>query len=654
MKWSGVVKRSRVRVVTVVAVCAMGAVFVLPGSALAQSSGDCINLFNVPPTEQYCAITTTSLNEATAGSPYSTPLASAGMLVQTTWILNGGAPTWLTASPPAGLDGTLSGTPTTDGSYQVNIVAIDVFGNSLETTLPLIVVPAITPPKLQLGMVGSPYSSTVPGLFGASPQVTWSATGLPAGLTVNSSNGQITGTPTTAGSYSVKLTVADTTAKVVNSVTLPINIFGISTTSLPGGLAGSQYSASPTAPGDPGGALTWTATGLPAGLSINEFTGQITGTPSSPGNTNVTLTAADAVNKVSVTKTLPLTVLGLNTSSLPGGTVGTPYSVAMSATGGAAPLTWSASNLPAGLSIDPATGVISGTPTTVGNNVVTVTVTDSSTPAVSDVLTAALNIAAAVAPPPPPPPPLGQLLLGAIKPVGAQATVPLSCQGSANQICVGTVVATATEHVKSGTVQAITASAKRHGKGKKKGGGKGKTVTTVVTVASGSYSINAGQSANIPLTLNATGRRLLGEFFRLPVNLSVSGGATPVTSGLTFKYAIVNATVNYTWSFSAQSTTAQSLTVRGLRSSYRVAVICRGGGCPFSQKGVKAKGGGAAITPLLAHAKLAPHTVVEVVVSAPNSVSQVEEFVIRAGAAPTAEALCEAPGVRQPGPCHAP
>jgi hypothetical protein len=46
--------------------------------------------------------------------------------------------------------------------------------------------------------------------------------------------------------------------------------------------------------------------------------------------------------------------------------------------------------------------------------------------------------------------------------------------------------------------------------------------------------------------------------------------------------------------------------------------------------------------------------VLELVISAPNSVSQVEEFVIRAGAAPIVESLCQAPGVRTPGTCHAP
>jgi alpha-tubulin suppressor-like RCC1 family protein len=68
--------------------------------------------------------------------------------------------------------------------------------------------------------------------------------------------------------------------------------------------------------------------------------------------------------------------LGVTTTTLPAATTSTPYSAQLASTGGTAPITWSASGLPTGLNVNASTGVISGTPTTVGTANVTVTATD--------------------------------------------------------------------------------------------------------------------------------------------------------------------------------------------------------------------------------------------------------------------------------------
>jgi subtilase family serine protease len=130
--------------------------------------------------------------------------------------------------------------------------------------------------------------------------LTYSATGLPAGLSINSSTGLISGTPTTSGSYSVTVTVKDTTGATgsasftwtVNSATgntVTVTNPG-SQTGTVGTAASLQIKATDSASGQ---TLTYSATGLPAGLSINSSTGLITGTPTTAATYSVTATAKD-------------------------------------------------------------------------------------------------------------------------------------------------------------------------------------------------------------------------------------------------------------------------------------------------------------------------------------------------------------------------
>lgn len=130
---------------------------------------------------------------------------------------------------------------------------------------------------------------------------------------------------------------------------------------------------------------TWAATGLPAGLAIAAATGTVTGTPTTAGSATVTVTATDSTGRTGSTG-FGWTV----TTGQGGGTpvltnpgnqtvyVGKPVSLALKATGGTTPYTFKAVGLPAGLSIDPATGTVTGAPTTWGFRTSTLTVTDGS------------------------------------------------------------------------------------------------------------------------------------------------------------------------------------------------------------------------------------------------------------------------------------
>jgi O-glycosyl hydrolase len=138
-----------------------------------------------------------------------------------------------------------------------------------------------------------------------------------------------------------------------------------------------QISATDSAAGQ---TLTYSATGLPAGLSIDPLTGLITGTPTTAGTSSVTVTATDGTGASGSASFAWSIAVGISIDvSNPGSqssTVGTAVSLPIQATSPGGTLTYTVTGLPPGLSINSATGVISGTPTTAGTYSVTVTVTD--------------------------------------------------------------------------------------------------------------------------------------------------------------------------------------------------------------------------------------------------------------------------------------
>jgi Putative Ig domain len=161
----------------------------------------------------------------------------------------------------------------------------------------------ITSSTLTSGVANQAYSATLTATGGATPY-NWSITSgnLPTGLTLATSTGLISGTPTTAITVNVTATVTDSSSPVqTKSATISFVIapspLTITTSALPSGTDGVAYSAPMTATGG-SPSYTWSISSgsLPAGLTLAATTGTISGTPSASGTSSFTATVKDNSN----------------------------------------------------------------------------------------------------------------------------------------------------------------------------------------------------------------------------------------------------------------------------------------------------------------------------------------------------------------------
>jgi hypothetical protein len=176
-------------------------------------------------------ITTTSLSAATLNQPYSQPVTATGGVPPLAWtIASGSLPAGLSLAPSTTDTVNITGQPTTAGNSTFTITVTDVTGTS-STSGPLnIVVSTLaftTTSPLTPGTVNTPYPGVQFAATGGTAPYTFSlAAGstLPAGLTLSS--GDLTGTPTAAGTFTFGVTVTDseaTPASITQTFTLVIN-----------------------------------------------------------------------------------------------------------------------------------------------------------------------------------------------------------------------------------------------------------------------------------------------------------------------------------------------------------------------------------------------------------------------------------------------
>ena len=321
--------------------------------------------------------------------------------------------------------GVISGTPTTGGSTSVTISATNVAGTGHAT----LVITSLSNLALNLTstassfQTGSPASSANDGsqttrwlaANGTFPQwwmvdlgalnsvsrvdISWysassryyqykiegSVDNVTYNLlydnTANVTNGNTSNSFTAANVRYVKVTVTGASSgyasafeiAVLGLPSLPPPVVNSATTA--SGTTGTAFSYQITGTNSP---TSFGATGLPAGLTVNTTTGVISGTPTTAGTTTAHITAANSSGtspSVNLTITIAQAPPVITSALTASGNAGTAFSYQITASN--TPTSFAATGLPAGLTVNTMTGVISGTPTAGGTSNVVLSAANS-------------------------------------------------------------------------------------------------------------------------------------------------------------------------------------------------------------------------------------------------------------------------------------
>jgi outer membrane protein OmpA-like peptidoglycan-associated protein len=304
-----------------------------------------------------------------------------------------------TGTLPAGLTfntstGAISGTPTESMTATAFVITATNAGESATADLNLTISPgarSLSPtPQTVSGskwVAITPTTAYTPVNFLAVPTYSISGTALPSGLTIAPSTGIISGTPTVSRALADYTVLASNVSGETATATVSIEVVVLTPALSPAtqtltGVMGTALTASAnfTATGFAGTPITYAFSGgtLPAGLSFSTSTGVISGTPTAVKTaTTYTVTATTSLGEsasasiaLTVTPPAPVAVVSAPlvewvTKSLPNGIVNSSYTFTLVATH-ATIYSITSGGLPAGLSLNSTTGVISGTPTTAG------------------------------------------------------------------------------------------------------------------------------------------------------------------------------------------------------------------------------------------------------------------------------------------------
>ena len=329
--------------------------------------------------------------------------ASGGIWPYTFVITAGALPAGVTfQSVPAGQ---ASGIATTAGAYSYTVTVTDSSpvpqsqSNTVSGEIAALTPLTLTiygPDQMKVGENYSQYASASGGTVatGFEPY-TYSLTAgaVPAGTTFSRWSGRVDGFPTTAGAFRYTITATDgatppQTASQIVTGTIEAHI-PLVLTSTPAQYTqvGQPYSQTNVGSGGTVGSYYYTlqSGSLPAGITVDWYTGLVSGVPTAAGafsytiGVNVYGTSYGVAQTVSGTIAAPAPPLTLALTVPTKMQVGQPYAQANTARGGTPAYTFTLPNgaLPAGTTLDPATGMVSGTPTAVGPFSYTVAVIDS-------------------------------------------------------------------------------------------------------------------------------------------------------------------------------------------------------------------------------------------------------------------------------------
>lgn len=325
------------------------------------------------------------------------------------YSLAGNVPTGLSIN---GATGAITGTPTVPGNYLFTARATNVVGTISTASIAMVV---SQPPTLTDGTVASATLKGVPFADGVSitafpaPTYTLASGSLPPGITLNSNTGVLTGTPTNSGTFSFAITGSATSFYSMTSPTFTINVeqapVVTDSTITPVASVGRAYSDAVGVEAFPAATFTVSSGSLPAGLSLNASTGDITGVATTPGDSTFVITASNSRGS----KNIPLTLAAHEAPGkpivtlAPSALLGAAVTGSVAVTGFPEPTFYiSGGALPNGVSLNKTSGRISGTPSEAGNFTFTIGALNSqgssqATPSTITVLSPGAKIDIAVA-----------------------------------------------------------------------------------------------------------------------------------------------------------------------------------------------------------------------------------------------------------------